>query len=111
MKLSQAQLTEYDEKGFLEFRDLFTKEEVQALQRDAEMLATPQRGHPDANVIEKDGKTLRAAWAPEIDSPACAAAHRLPRVLGPIQQIMGEDIYLYQSRLNYKRPFTGDVFQ
>lgn len=111
MRLTEAQLKEYDEKGFIEFKDLFTNEEVAALQRDAEMLATPQRGHPDANVIEKDGTTLRAAWAPEIDSPACAAAHRLPRVLGPVQQIMGEDIYLYQSRLNYKRAFTGDVFQ
>jgi ectoine hydroxylase len=111
MKLTDPQLKEYDEKGFIEFRDLFTKEEVQALQRDADMLATPQRGHPDANVIEKDGTTLRSAWAPEIDSPACAAAHRLPRILGPIQQLMGEDIYLYQSRLNYKRAFTGDVFQ
>lgn len=111
MKLTEQQLKEYDEKGFIEFRDLFTREEVQALQRDAEMLATPQRGHPDANVIEKDGVTLRAAWAPELDSPACNAAYRLPRILGPVQQIMGEDTYLYQSRLNYKRAFTGDVFQ
>jgi Phytanoyl-CoA dioxygenase (PhyH) len=35
----------------------------------------------------------------------------LPRVLGPVKQIMGDDIYLYQSRLNYKRARTGDVFQ
>lgn len=111
MKLSNEQLKEYDEKGFLVFRDLFSKDEVAALQKDAEMLASSQRKHLDANVIEKDGQTLRAAWAPEIDSPACAAAHRLPRVLGPVRQIMGEDIYLYQSRLNYKRAHTGDVFQ
>jgi len=93
------------------FATFFSKEEVAALQRDAEVLASPQRKHLDANVIEKDGQTLRAAWAPEIDSPACAAAHRLPRVLGPIKQIMGDDIYLYQSRLKYKRAHTGDVFQ
>lgn len=111
MKLTEQQLKEYDENGFIVFTDLFSREEVAALQRDAEILATPRRGHPDANVIEKDGVTLRAAWAPEIDSPACQAAHRLPRVLGPVKQIMGDEIYLYQSRLNYKRAFTGDVFQ
>jgi ectoine hydroxylase len=111
MQLTKEHLKEYDEKGYLVFHDLFSKEEVAALQRDAEMLASPNRGHFDANVIEKDGKTLRAAWAPEIDSPACQAAHRLPRILGPIKQIMGDDIYLYQSRLNYKRAHTGDVFQ
>lgn len=111
MKLSEKQLRDYDEQGFLVFHDLFSKDEVRALQHDAELLATPRRGNPDANVIEKDGATLRAAWAPEIDSPACQAAHRLPRLLGPVKQIMGDGIYLYQSRLNYKRPFTGDVFQ
>lgn len=111
MQLSKEQLREYDEKGFLVFKDLFSKDEVTALQKDAEVLATPKRGHPDANVVEKDGKTLRAAWAPELDSPACQAAHRLPRLLGPVKQIMGDDIYLYQSRLNYKRAHTGDVFQ
>lgn len=109
--LSKAEQKEYDQNGFLVFRDLFTADEVKALQNDAEFLATPKRGHPDANVIEKDGTTLRAAWAPEIDSPACAAAYRLPRVLGRVKEIMGEDIYLYQSRLNYKRAHTGDVFQ
>jgi hypothetical protein len=68
-----GQLKEYDENGFLVFRDLFSKEETTALQRHAEMLASPKRGHQDANVanvIEKDGETLRAAWAPEIDSSA-----------------------------------------
>lgn len=111
MFLTKEQLKEYDTKGFLAFPDLFTKEEVAALQKDAEVLATPKRGHPDANVVEKDGSTLRAAWAPEIDSPACKAAYRLPRLLGRVKEIMGNDIYLYQSRLNYKRAFTGDVFQ
>ena len=111
MYLSKEQQQEYDERGFLAFHDLFSKDEVAALQRDAEFLASPKRGHPDANVIEKDGATLRAAWSPEIDSPACAAAYRLPRILGRVQEIMGEDIYLYQSRLNYKRAHTGDVFQ
>ncbi len=111
MQLSPEQLRDYDKNGFLVLKDLFTAEEVRALQDAADVLATPKRGHPDANVIEKDGVSLRAAWAPEIDSPACAAAYRLPRVLGPVKQIMGDDIYLYQSRLNYKRPFTGDVFQ
>lgn len=111
MHLSEQQLREYDENGFIVFRDLFSPEEVKALQRDAEVLATPNRGHPDANVVEKDGVSLRAAWAPEIDSPACQAAYRLPRILGSVKQIMGDEIYLYQSRLNYKRAFTGDVFQ
>lgn len=109
--LTREQLDHYEEQGYVVLNDLFSREEVRLLQEDAEMLATPERGHPDANVIEKDGVTLRAAWAPEIDSPACAAACRLPRILGPVRQILGDDVYLYQSRLNFKRPRSGDLFQ
>src|SRR5260221_3081313 len=90
---------------------MFSPAEVGAFKKDAAVLATPEPGHPGPNVIEKAGVTLRAAWAPEIDSPACAAAFRMPRLLGLVKQIMGDNIYLYQSRLNYKRPLTGDVFQ
>lgn len=111
MQLTTEQLRRYHEDGFIMLRGLLTPGEVALLERDAEVLRTPQRGHPDANVYEKDGKTLRAAWAVEKDSQACDFALRLPRLLGPVRQLLGDDIYLYQSRLNYKEAQTGDVFQ
>lgn len=111
MQLTQEQIDHYDRNGFLVLDDLFTPAELALLQRDAEMLGTPARAHPDANVIEKDGETVRAAWAVEIDSPACAAAYRMPRVLEPVRQLLGQDVYLFQSRLNYKAAGKGDVFQ
>lgn len=111
MKLTKEQIAAYDRDGYLILRGLFDPAETALLQRDAEMLRTTQRGHPDANVIEKDGTSIRAAWAIEIDSAACAAAYRLPRVLGPVTQLLGDDVYLYQSRLNYKVAGKGDVFQ
>jgi ectoine hydroxylase len=111
MRLTDRQIADYDRDGYLVLKDLFSDQEVALLQRDAEMLRTPRRGHPDANVIEKDGTSIRAAWAIEIDSQACAAAYRLPRVLEPVKQLLGQDVYLYQSRLNYKVAGKGDVFQ
>ncbi len=111
MKLTDRQLADYDKKGFVVLSGILTPAEVKLLQSDAEILRTPKRGHPDANVYEKDGTSLRAAWAVEIDSEACRIAHRIPRLLEPVRQLMGEDIYLYQSRLNYKEALRGDVFQ
>lgn len=111
MRLSEQQVRHYDEQGYLVLHGLLSPAEVRVLQEDAGMLRTPQRGHPDANVYEKDGTTLRAAWGVEIDSHACAAAMRMPRILGPVCQLAGEDVYLYQSRLNYKVARSGDVFQ
>lgn len=111
MRLSEEQVKHYDEHGYAMLHGLLSPAEVRLLQQDAEVLRTPRRGHPDANVYEKDGSTLRAAWAVEIDSRGCAAAMRMPRILGPVRQLAGEDVYLYQSRLNYKVAKSGDVFQ
>ncbi|AEI83138.1 ectoine hydroxylase EctD (plasmid) [Cupriavidus necator N-1] len=108
--LTEEQIKFYDENGFLVLRDVFTPEELRALQQDAVVLRSDKRGHPDANVLEKDGETVRAAWAVELDSEACARAYRLPRVLGAIKQLLGET-YLHQSRLNYKAAGKGDIFQ
>ena len=109
--LTKEQIASYDENGFIILKDLFSDLELKALQRDALVLRSDQRGHPDANVLEKDGKSVRAAWAVEIDSAACDRAYRMEKVLGPVRQLLGDDAYLYQSRLNYKEAGTGDIFQ
>jgi ectoine hydroxylase len=110
VKLTDDQLRQYDEKGYVVLKGLFSPEEVALLREDADMLATEERGHPDANTYEKNGR-IRAAWAMEIDSEAFEAACRDPRVVEPVKQLLGEEIYLLQSRLNYKVAFEGDVFQ
>lgn len=110
MHLSDDQIRHYDEQGFVVLPNLFSAAEVRRLQADADLLATDRRGHPDANVYEKNGR-IRAAWAMEIDSDAFAAALHDRRVLDPVMQLLGQDVYLFQSRLNFKVAFEGDVFQ
>jgi ectoine hydroxylase len=111
MALTEEQIRQYNEEGFVVLEGLFSPDEVRLLREDADILKSPQRGHPDANVYEKDGKTIRAAWAVEKDSNVYAMALRLAKVLGPVRQILGNEIYLYQSRLNFKIAGRGDVFQ
>lgn len=111
MRLRDEQMRRYDEDGYLVLHGIITPAELELLRQEASVLQTPRRGHPDANVYEKDNATLRAAWAVEIDSEACRRAMRLPRILGPVLQLTGRDTYLYQSRLNYKIAGSGDVFQ
>lgn len=111
MELTEDQIRQYDEDGYIVLHGILTPAEVRLLQAEAEILRTDQRGHPDANVYEKDGETLRAAWCVEMDSPACRSALGMPRIFGPVRQLMGDKAYLYQSRLNYKIAGRGDVFQ
>ncbi len=111
MRLSDEQIRSYDEQGFILLRGLFSPDEARLLRQEAEWLGTPARAHADANIREKDGETIRVAWAVEKDSDACARALRSPRILGPVRQLLGEEVYLYHSRLNYKIAGRGDVFQ
>jgi len=108
--LTEEQVRHYDEYGYIVLPSLFSPEEIELLRREADVLATDKRGHPDANTYEKNGR-IRAAWAMEIDSAAYDAACRDPRVLGPVMQLLGSDVYLLQSRLNFKVAFEGDLFQ
>lgn len=110
MLLTNEQLNQYDELGYVVLPELFTPAEVELLRAESDGLGTADRGHPEANTYEKNGR-IRAAWAMELDSPAFDAASRDPRILEPVMQLLGEDIYLFQSRLNYKVAFEGDVFQ
>jgi ectoine hydroxylase len=110
VKLTDEQIEHYDTNGYVVLEGLFSLEEVQLLQSEAEMLKTEDRGHADANTYESNGR-IRAAWAMELDSPAFDAASRDPRIVEPVAQLLGEEIYLFQSRLNYKVALEGDVFQ
>jgi ectoine hydroxylase len=110
MKLSQHQIDQYDKLGYVVLESLFSPEEMRLLQSEADNLMTAERGHPDANTYEKNGR-IRAAWAMELDSAAYDAASRDPRVVEPVMQLLGEQMYLFQSRLNYKVAREGDVFQ
>ena len=56
--LSKEQIDFYDDNGFVVLIGLFAPDELRALQDDAVVLRSDQRGHPDANVMEKDGKTV-----------------------------------------------------
>ncbi len=111
MPLRDEQIQSYDEQGFILLRGLFSEAEMRLLRQEAAVLGTPRRAHADANICEKDGETIRVAWAVEKDSDACARALRSPRILGPVRQLLGEEVYLYHSRLNYKIAGRGDVFQ
>src|SRR5690349_17128908 len=59
MKLSQAQIQEYDRNGFLFFPGLLSKTEMSVISQELDsIVAKPRR----EIVYEKDGKTLRSIF-------------------------------------------------
>ena len=108
MRLSQAQLDEFDRVGYLFFPSLFTPDEIRVLNAEVPSLYAQRR--PE-NVREKTGDVVRTNFAAHMYSDPFARLARHPRMVEPIQQMFGEDVYMHQFKINGKAAFDGDVWQ
>jgi len=106
--LSRAQLNEYEEQGFVLVKDCFSQREVDVLNRAWEELR--DRNFP-GRVTERDGKTVRSFNGPHQVSEVVRRLCLHPRLVMPARQILGEDIYIHQVKINAKAAFKGDVWQ
>lgn len=107
MKLTDAQLAEFDEKGYLFLPGLFSKDEAAVLKAAARDIYASDR---EEVWREKSGVPRIAFAAHTYDE-----AHRMlgahPRLVEPIMQILGEQVYMHQYKINAKAPFDGAVWQ
>src|SRR5258705_11625159 len=108
MKLSSEQLERFDRDGYLFFPSLFGKDEIQVLLDEVPSLYAQRR--PE-NVREKTGDVVRTNFAAHMYSYPFAKLARHPRMVEPIRQIYGEDVYMHQFKINGKQAFDGDVWQ
>ena len=108
MKLSPEQLQQFDREGYLFFPSLFTAAEIKALTDEVPALYAQRR--PE-NVREKTGDVVRTNFAAHMYSYPFAKLARHPRMVAPIKQLFGEDVYMHQFKVNGKAAFDGDVWQ
>jgi len=108
MKLSSQQLEQFDREGYLFFPSLFTRPEIQTLLDEVPSLYAQRR--PE-NVREKTGDVVRTNFAAHLYSAPFARLARHPRMVEPVKQLFGEDVYMHQFKINGKAAFDGDVWQ
>ena len=108
MKLSPEQLQQFDRDGYLFFPSLFSPAEIKALTDEVPALYAQRR--PE-NVREKTGDVVRTNFAAHMYSAPFARLARHPRMVEPVRQIFGEDLYMHQFKINGKMAFDGDVWQ
>jgi L-proline 4-hydroxylase len=108
MKLSPDQLAQFDREGYLFFPELFSREEIAVLNEEVPGLYAQRR--PE-NVREKTGDAVRTNFAAHLYSYPFAKLARHPRMVEPIRQLFGEDVYMHQFKINGKAAFDGDVWQ
>lgn len=105
MRLNDKQLAQYHEDGFLLVESALDQQEVEQLrasfQRDCET--------PGPHLVaEEDGSQVRAVYASHQRQPEFSGLVRDPRVLVPVQQLLTEDVYVYQFKINAKPAFGGE---
>ncbi|HSO07713.1 MAG TPA: phytanoyl-CoA dioxygenase family protein [Pelomicrobium sp.] len=108
MKLTNAQLEEFDRTGYLFFPSLFTPPEIKVLNDEVPRLYAMDRIE---NVREKDSNAVRTNFAAHLYSEPFARLARHPRMVEPVEQLFGEKLYMHQFKINGKAAFTGDVWQ
>lgn len=105
MRLTQEQLDHYHDNGFLLVDSLLDPREVTALREAFARDCTVPGPHL---VTEETGEEVRAVYASHHRQPEYAGLIRDPRVLGPVRQLLTDDVYVYQFKINAKPAFGGD---
>src|SRR5258708_39087611 len=108
MRLAPQQTQEFDREGYLFFSGLFTREEIKVLTDEVPRLYAERRSE---NVREKGSDAVRTNFAAHMYSYPFAKLARHPRMVEPIMQLFGEEVYMHQFKINGKVAFDGDVSQ
>ena len=108
MKLTPAQSEAFDRDGYLFFPGLFSAAEMQPL-----LAAVPElySRREDYNVREKGKDAVRTNFAAHMYSEPFAKLGRHPRMIQPVEELLGEKLYMHQFKINGKMAFEGDVWQ
>ncbi len=101
----------FEENGFLVYQSLFDDHEIAAWQAELNRLCHAYRGtaYPEV-VTERDTGEVRSIFAIHEFSDAFSELARDRRLAGLAKAILCDDVYLHQSRINYKPGFGGREF-
>ncbi len=108
MHLNQAQIDDFWARGFLFFERLFSEAEIDSLREALPRLF--ERHGPEVVRETGDEHSIRLLYGAHRFEEAYRRMSLHPRVLGPVQQLLGEPVYIHQTRLNPKLNFAGREF-
>lgn len=109
--ISREQAEQFDSQGYLVLDNLFAEEEITALQAGTgALLADPSSLDPETIITEPGGDEVRSIFRIHDQSPALARLAADKRLADVARFLLGDEVYVHQSRLNYKPGFQGKEF-
>lgn len=109
--VTRDEAEQYSGKGYLVRKDVFTPDEVRHLIEASTELRTHAEGIRQEDLVtEPESKAVRTIFRLDEHSALFDRVSRDERMAGVASFLLGDSVYLHQSRLNYKPGFTGKEF-
>ena len=108
MKLTAAQREQFDRDGYLFFPRHFDAQEIKVLTDAVPELYSRREVY---NVRERGSDAVRINFGAHLYSEPFARLARHPRMVEPVQSLLGDELYMHQFKINGKMAFNGDVWQ
>ena len=109
--LSREQADGFERDGYLVLENVFDADEVAALQSETARLLGDPSAHDDETIItEPGGREIRSIFEIHAQSAVMARLAADERLADVARFLLGDDVYIHQSRLNYKPGFQGKEF-
>jgi ectoine hydroxylase len=109
--ISIEQAAQFDRDGYLVLENLFSEEEVAFLQSEARTLLGDPAALEEETVISEPGsREIRSIFRIHAQSPVIGRLAADERLSGVARFLLGDEVYIHQSRLNYKPGFQGKEF-
>ena len=105
--LTRHQVKQFQNEGWLFLPETFAEEEAAVLRDEAELIYRQER----PEIWREKSGAPRTAFAAQLYNEAFALLGRHPRMIRPVEQLFGEQVYMHQYKINAKASFTGDVWQ
>ena len=101
----------FDEKGYLSIDQLISADELQIFKDELKRLSEdPEVKKDDLTVVEAKSNELRSIFDIHRSNEIFAKIANDPRLVNRARQLLGSDVYIHQSRINYKPGFVGKDF-
>lgn len=108
---SQSELEAHEAKGFTILSDFITTQEVKDVSAELVRLSEEPSLRGDVRVItEAETGAVRSIFEVQGLSELIDSLSRDPRLLDRARQLLGSEVYLHQTRINYMPGFKGTGF-
>lgn len=105
--ITAEQIRRYHDQGFLMLDTVFTKDEIDSLHKELPVLLEDQGPR---KVLESNGE-IRSYYGVHQVNDIYKKISQSQRIIGPIKQILESEVYIYQTKINFKKGLRGEWWE